>query len=182
MRSGIYTRRWLLTPSIVIIALAVVAWAAPVAPRSAELPDEVKAVAGLERLRMQVLALPEVVRDAGLTEQDLEKQLRGLLLDAGFELVDDDAEEETPPPAVILYVQPAEADTDLRDVIAFGVFLEVKELARIHRIEQDLTLPTATLYAIKLCQKDALKSRIPKTVDEVIKSFLVAQQLTEVAR
>ena len=133
------------TTLICPIAFAAAVLAAPVKPEARRAPDELQCLAHINKIFVEFSPLPEVLGDAGVTDADIRRVATRLLTQHGFEI----AEEPTTPKLVVSFR--GMRDDGVSDETGYVVFVEEYQRVLVHRLERDLTLPTATLlgYGVK---------------------------------
>ena len=165
-------RIWLgAVPAIAAAAsLGLIAWAGPMVPEKATLPDEVRCLSGLKTLGTDVdLKSSEPLPE--LTSDTLSILLRELLTDARFETEGADAT-----PRVMLRVD-IQSDADLPGGVAIAVVLELYERVVLQRLESQMTLPVFTIVLSRAAPTRDVEARVDRYVREAVRQFLRGVEL-----
>lgn len=133
-----------------LILLAGLAYAAPVRPTKPRLPDEQRCLAGMEVVAVDIDNLPRDVVAAGVTKDDLRKIMVEKLEENGFTVTT----EPVTPRLVLKILTLREEDRD--DVMSLVLFLDIQQRVKLYRLDEDMTLPTATVPAWQQFPPDEL--------------------------
>lgn len=150
-------------PLLAVAAVLAVS-AAPMIPRTSELSDEARSLAGLLAVDVSMLPLPRMLADRAVNGERLERRFRELLAEGGLEARDDGR-----PPRVVLRVEAA-ADGDHPDTIAVLLIIAVHQGVTVERLGEHLTVPTASMSAMKL----ARESEAQETLEALLRKNLGA--------
>lgn len=132
-----YRRSWILAGSAAVLGLALCLRAGPMLPRPGDLPDEVRCLADIRTLSIEIVPLPP-----GITQQPatLIERIEQVVQRHGFEVVE-------PPhtPRLALQCMVIRDEDTAPGVVAVTAILAVHHRVRLYRLEADMTLPVATV-------------------------------------
>ena len=158
-----YRRRRLIT---VCIGLSVtVGWAcraAPVFPAGAVVPDSVRSLAGLERVRLDVKDNPLGLTRLGVTREGVAARSRSALGQAGIEVIED-----PDLPLLSLLIWTVE-EQRVPDAVAFNVLIEVEQPAHLPRVDRTLRVPTFTYCVLGMDRTSHVGDAVMDTVGAVV--------------
>ena len=128
--------------------------AGPILPGSitTDAPDEARSLAGLKRVRLEVLPLPQLLRDAGVRPSRLGRILVGPLADSGVEVANDP---ELPRVAVKIF---AATDAKQAAAVSIGVVVAVHQSVKVQRLDRQLRVPTASVTTVSLATRDTVRA------------------------
>ena len=165
-------RRGLAAAMIVIIASALTAASAPIRQKPGQLPDELIGLAKIEKVTVTAGPLDELLIDAGLTQKRVRKLAVELLVDAGFEVVEDNDEV----PNLTYSVEIITSDS-LPDIYGYICFVDLYQLVHIPRLERDLVMPTSTLLQHDIRREGGLKEAIEASVEFITEKFIKVERI-----
>ena len=141
---------WVLMLAVVsLTAVALVAIAAPIMPRKTRIPDEMRALAQLEKINIEYQAIPSQLARVGLRKADVQRLVQRRMRQHGFKLVS-----ETDVPGITVSFRAMEDDT-VPGALGHAAFLELRQSVRLMRLEDaSMKLPTATVLAYGLKRDD----------------------------
>src|SRR5690606_19564110 len=114
----------------------------PILPRPQRLPDDVRTLAKIDRVQLQINEPAVHLREAGFTAAKIETDWTRRLQAAGFEVVAA-ADVAQPGDVPILVVETNSAgDTDVPDGVGFTCVLKVHQRVSLDRLEGKLIVPT----------------------------------------
>lgn len=156
---------------ILVTVAAGVVMAAPILPRKPQLPDEVRCLTGLKRVSIAIDPLPQELVAAKVGADRLQAVLREELVRAGFEVVDENI---TPRLIVQCFtvVDPANPET-----IGVTTLLGVNQEVLLKRLDQEMTLPVATVVTTAMGKR----SDLPRVAESEVRR-VVSMLETFVAR
>ncbi len=165
-------RRGLAAAMIVIIASALTAASAPIRQKPGQLPDELVGLAKIEKITVTARPLDEVLIDAGLTRERVRELAVALLVDAGFEVVEDNEQV----PNLTYSVEIITSET-LPDIFGFVCFVDLYQLVHIPRLERDLVMPTSTLLQHDIRRESGLKETIEASIEFITERFIKVERM-----
>ena len=128
-------------------------------------------LAGLDRLRLEVAAIPVELGDLEVTRDDLEAQCRGALRSA---YVDLDGRGDDPVLTLKLYWMSAEA---VPDAVGYVASLRLSQSVRVDRVAQRLSVPTFALVAGNIESRADLAASLEQAVKALLHNFVDARRL-----
>ena len=152
------------------VACVVTAGAAPFVRQRQTLPGELRGLANIRRISLQINPLPAEFREVGLTTKKIMDKAKADLEEAGFEIADFDV---TPR---LVFTALALTDQTVPDAIGFVVFLDIQQHVRILRLEQELIVPTATLSDHGLKKYSALSTGVMERIEATIGRFIAFEK------
>ncbi len=155
--------------TVTIIASALLA--APVGRDFREVPDELRVVANIKQLRVDVALLPAVLTEADVTRRQILEQATAKLTEVGFEVVED---EQAP---LIMFTASTLEDPAMPDIIAYTVFVDVVQKVHLYRLEEDVTVPTATVSVQRLAKRSELVEELDDCIDQALDHFIRAERI-----
>ena len=110
--------------------------------------------------------MPKAFLDAGVREDDLRSRAKELLAEAGITTVPEDV---TPKMSLMFLVlrDPAQDER-----IPFVLFADVQQKVRVHRLGEDLVVPTSTIIAADVVGRDELADVVMRQTALTIGSFI----------
>ena len=150
--------------------------AGPVLPRLPELTDQVKSMADLKRIRIDITPIPELVERSGTTAEQVEKTVRDRLAGAGLE-VEDDAKL----PRVNLTVMVAQ-EPDQPKAVGLAVVIMVYQNATVHRIDRKLDVPTNTVIRHVLTSRSKLADAVARETRTAVELLIDTVRSATIAK
>ncbi|MAE62725.1 MAG: hypothetical protein CMJ18_00510 [Phycisphaeraceae bacterium] len=158
--------------AVLVAALPVVIIAAPLLPTRSVIPDEVRSLARIDEVGLEVWRLPRSLRGAGVDERRIRSILERGLNDAGIRVTQDHTT-----PRIVVKFWPA-TDSKLPDVIAIVLTLDIHQRIAMMRLDQEqMTLPTTSVIARAITTKDKRGGVLMKKVGDA--TDLLVNALTE---
>ncbi|MAE65031.1 MAG: hypothetical protein CMJ18_12240 [Phycisphaeraceae bacterium] len=158
--------------SVSLVGLAITA--APIIPERAKLPEELVSMSELTQLTLELRLLPEELRSAGVREEEVRRQIKTMLADAGMEVV---AADERQIPGLRVAIE-AGLERDLPDIVSLAVFIDIVQKVRVERLDRSLLLPTATVTHHEPKRLDQLDQAVRDFVGFTVRRFIDMQRLT----
>ena len=146
-------------------------WAAPMLPEARDLPDELVALGAIRRVHLEVRPLSDRLHEGGVREQAILDQVRPLLTDAGFEIIEGDA---TPRLRVIVE---AGKDPGLPGIVSLAVFVDIVQKVHLERLDRTLIVPTGTVTHHSPKGSGPLDEAVSEMVETAIQSFIAMERL-----
>jgi hypothetical protein len=152
---------------MILVAMGVgIAVAAPYVPRLRVVSDEERSLARIEQVALVISPLPKEVTRAGLSKEKLHDQIKTKLVEIGYQVT---ADARTTPRLVVTVL--VEADTASPDLLALIMFMDVQQKVRVHRLDSDLVVPTATISELALVGKSNMAQIVKDAADAVVTNF-----------
>ena len=134
------------------IALAWSVQGAPIIskPQKINLPDEVLSLAGINQIQLTISDLPKTLQARGLKKSELHTRItRRLAMEEIYVLNDPSL------PRMDVWFKQL-GDPGRRDAVAFASVVAVFQSVRIHRLDRDMTVPTACFAGGTLLGREKL--------------------------
>ncbi len=160
--------RLLLVLGGALTAFSVVALAAPFLETSSRLPDQVRSLARVESISLQIDLSPELEKRK-ITNRRLLPRWRRRLEDAGYEVRDGaDA-------ALLVLSVSAVTDPNIPDVVAFTPYLALEQKARVGG--DDLRVPTYVdiLVGMVHLEREDLEESVTGALNDMFNRFVQVQ-------
>ncbi len=147
----------------VALGISLAGRAAPILPGSAprDAPDEALSLAGLKRVRIEVLPLPPLLKDAGVRPSNLRQLLIVPLEEAGIKI-----EEEPDLPRIVVKVFMA-TDEQQPQALSIGVVVAVHQRVRVRRLDRSLVVPTATVTQVAQASRETARDAVERELQVV---------------
>ena len=134
-----------------VIALAWGVQGAPIMPKQGvDLPDEIRSLAGIDRVQFTMADLPESLTKKGVRKSEMRRRCIDRLEGDGIEVVDDPAV-----PRVDLWFKQID-DAEQPDASCVVSVIAVFQSVRVNRLNRDLTVPTACFATATLSTRGKL--------------------------
>jgi hypothetical protein len=136
---------WIVGLALILVSLAV--WRAPAAPqlpKPPELPEELHSLALLRRVRLTVESLPDVLKDNGLSSEQMEELFRTHLVEGEFEFGDDGDL-----PHIVVQIMVDEHSSQ-PEALAMAVVMAVHQNVLVERLDERLRAPTTSMSVVRL--------------------------------
>ena len=148
--------------------------AAPLRLKQAELPESVRSLAALDRVRLRV-EVAALLSDIGLTRDYIVNELTNRLTDAGIEVVDND--KEVPE---LLFQGRALMEPKVENGLAYAYLIALRQHSHVMRLDRGLTVPTFVHPVMGLEPMDAATAQSKKNAVRLIEGFIYeVQRATE---
>lgn len=155
-----------LRAAVILLSFALIAvTAAPLLPSRPALADDVRSMADLERVVLEIVTMPPPLREAGIVAAHIRKRWRVKLAEAGIEVVEYDA------PTLRLQVQHL-VDEDVPDAAGLLALLTLSQEVSITRLDERLTLPSYTAYAAGIDAGDQIGPSFRPAILGMVDSFI----------
>lgn len=166
-------RRWIEVAllSALLAGLSLAVRAAPVLPLAPKLPDQMRSLAAVQRLRIAVDPLPPPLQKIGITGESIRQRWRDHLAEAGYKVADpnDDAPKLN---LRIMYL----TDPDVAGAIAYACVLTLEQSARIGLAEEPLNVPTFLTVVMGLEAEERVKSSVYRSARDALRQFMDVQK------
>lgn len=160
--------RALLVLTGALLGAGLVTLAGPMVPARHEMPGEVRSLAELAEVRLDVRPVADLIRADGTEEDDIRSQLSEALRGAGIEVVDDaDA------PALALLVLAVD-EPKVPGGVGYCLLLEVAQEVRIERLAESMPTPTFTSVRLGLEPRGDLRPAIREDLRRLVDRFIHA--------
>ena len=155
-----------------VAGLSLAVWAGPVLMNPApKLPDQVRSLAQVERVRIGIDSIPGAVDKMGITADLIREQWRESLTDAGYEVVESDVDA----PKVNLRIMYL-SDPIVPDAGAYTCVLTVEQAAKIGSADEPLHVPTFLTALMGLEAEKNLKNSLEKAIRDALRQFIEIQK------
>ena len=160
-------RRLTAWTTLILLAMVVgVAVAAPYVRRVRVVSDEEKSLARIEKVALVISALPEEATRGGLRKEKIRAQIKAKLVEIGYQVIAD----ARATPRLVVTVQ-VKSDSASPDSLAVIVFLDVQQKVRVHRLDSDLVVPTATISELALAGKKNVAKIVKDAAEAAVTRF-----------
>ena len=153
----------LLAAAVAIHAL--VAHAEPFIPGKPRVSSEMQTLTGVDRVRVVVSELPEVVARARVDAARIRHDLERSLMDAGVNVVSDDD-------APLLRLSVMAAAKESVDCVGYVMFLSLEQPAHIVRLQKTVSIATWTVANVQVATREELRVSAFDSVNVVVNDFL----------
>ena len=130
--------------------LVAIAYTTPLLPHREKLPDEARCLADIDEVSIEAASLPFLLKDAKLTSDMILKKVKEVLETNGIAV-----SEKSGTPRLKLHAITVTEPQD-QTKVAVIVFIDVIQKVKVLRLDEDLTLPTATVLGRTLTTRDQL--------------------------
>lgn len=156
--------------SLATCMIVLLAGAAPILP-TPHVPDNVRSLAKLDRLRLEIAHVAAELKDAGLDPQELEHEWRRELREAGIDIVED---EDAPR---LWFVANVLNDDSVPEAIAISAILGFDQTIHVPRLGRPLTLPTYTQQYLGMSSKEKLQEEHVRLLKTTMDRFIARVSL-----
>lgn len=146
-------------------ALALLARAAPMLP-AARISNEMQTLAGIQRVILEIAALPEPVVDAGIRPDRIRARWETRLDAAGIALVDRDSD------FTLRLVVVHRVDESMPDGSGYCNLLMLQQPVHVARLHGTLKLPTWTGASVGISADKGLEDAMWRDLDTLIDDFI----------
>lgn len=163
---------------LIVLTIAVVAWSAPVKelPRR-NIPPQIHSLASLDRISIAfAIPLPDELRRAGLSEQEILAACAKELSDAGFEIV---ADRDAPQLRFVVIFATDDQDPQQR---GYALLATLDQAVRVQRLDRTLMLPTYVDLVVGLDPKAQLKRQLKAGFDKLANNLIKRARLADSTR
>ena len=157
--------------SAFVAGLSLAVWAGPLLLNKPELPDQIRSLAQVERVRIGIDSIPGPVAKMGITDESIRDKWRTALTDAGYEVVEPDADG----PKVNLRIMYL-SDPIVPDAGAYTCVLTVEQAAKIGSADEPLHVPTFLTALMGLETEKNLKNSLEKAIRDALRQFIEIQK------
>ena len=161
--------RWL---TVLALALGVwaSAWAGPFINKpKVAMRDEMQGLANLRRVGLFINPLPRLLTGTDVTRDRLRTDIVKTLAGGGIEVL----ERETRPMLVLSVLTTHDRrDPDIHTVI---IFVDIQQRVRIHRLEKDLSVPTATVITFDIGRRSGIAELVEELVRDATTQFMMME-------
>ena len=176
-------RQWTRVPAkpvqvVIVLIIAVVAWSAPIdgVPQR-NIPSQVHSLATLDRISLAFSPpLPDELRRAGLSEQEILAACAKGLSDAGFEIV---AAMGVPQWRMAAILATDDQEPNQR---AYALLATLDQSVRVERLDRTLTLPTYLDLVVGLNAKEDMKKQVKVGFDKMVTNLIKRARLADSTR
>lgn len=130
--------------------LVAIAYTAPLLPHRERLPDEARCLANIDEVSIEAAPLPFLMKDAKLTSDMILNKVREVLETNGIAVSD-----KLGTPRLKIHAMTVSDQQDQAKIAAI-VFIDVIQKVKVLRLDEDLTLPTATVLGRTMTTRDQL--------------------------
>ncbi len=155
--------------TVVCLGLVFAAWATPILPAGQRLPDELLCVRGIENVSIEILRMPMSL-NTGSARRKVKHHFRQALENHGFRV-----DENVTTPRLKLQYWTA-VDHNDPDSVALTTIIGVYQKVTVHRIEQDLVLPGASIVQTAIGPRSQLDDML---IQEVGRATVLLAQVVE---
>ncbi len=173
--------RWLAASHAVtaLVCLTLGAMAAPITYRPMVLPDAIRSMAELERVRVVVEPMSPEFQDLGLTPPRLRIQITHSLERAGIEVVtDDDLKPGEKVPLIALHGS-LSRDPSVQDATGVLIIIKLEQHAHIKRLDEEMIVPTAFAWSHDIRDDATLETGIRSAIESAINRFVQTKHLND---
>ncbi len=163
-------------PGVMILAAALILalaglWvaSAPLMPRRAVAPDDVRSLSGIKKLRLRVGTMPPQLHEAGLDDKEIAGQWRRALIEAGFEVVDDDADPATP---ILELSILGGGDKGVPGGLAFSSTVLLWQPMHLERTNETLHVPTYHRVVAGMEPKETMIETAKNVLNAQVQGFI----------
>lgn len=158
--------------STVVVAcamlIALVAVAAPVVPRRAQLRGDVRSLGKLNKIQLAIHPLPPQLEKRGISRQGIHKAWSTQLQRAGYEVVQDRTGPRLELKAMVV---PGET-TGLRGLYSYTLVLTVQQSASVTRLNEKLIVPTYVNLAVGFEAEAKLRQDVNDGLNYLVQEFI----------
>jgi len=151
---------------LILVLMVVAIQAAPILPQCLRLANEIRCLATISKVSIEIEPLPQLLLDAGVSSGRLEGVIRARLKAASIEV----SQEDVMPRLVLKCV--VVTDPAMPDAIAVILFLDVQQKVDLLRLNKQMVLPTATLLGSAQTKRDGLAFAALRECASATKMFI----------
>ena len=156
----------------VVNLLAAVVWAGPVLfDNKTKLPDEIRSLAAIERVRLRIDPFPAEMEELGVRRETILQKWRQRLRKAGFILTEDTSDPE------LHLVVDFLTDDQVKDAAAFSLIFYLKQPAHVPSVDADLVVPTYSRSLMGLEAKPTLRNPLEGSLLHLVETFIKQHQI-----
>ena len=155
----------------VLNLLAAVVWAGPMLFEKKKLPDDVRSLALIEELRLEIEPFPGEMVDIGVKHEPLRKLWSDRLVEAGYEITE---EKDTPQIRVQMTFT---RDDRVKNGLGFSVVFMLAQPITVEGIEGKLMVPTYVSSALGIETKETIREATEGVLRNLLESFISHQQV-----
>lgn len=153
---------------VVVVVVAAAGWvctAAPIVPGRNRVTNEIRSLAGVERLEVEVKTVSSVLLEMKYPLDRVEERITAILAEHEIETVEDIAA------PVLSLVLLTETSSDHADMVSFTYHLSLEQEVVIERLDEKIFVPTYALVHGSLTTREHLVATMENLLPIVIRHF-----------
>ena len=161
----------------VLLGLHVGGTAAPMMPGRLAMNDEMRSLAAIRVVRLEIGGFGQPLEDAGLESSDIRRSWRAALATAGIEVVS--ARDEAADAPRLEVGGWSTGDERVPDGVGFTLFMKLIQSAHVDRLDETLTVPTYVKITGGLNQRTEAAAAARGLLDLFVQEFTYLARRTE---
>lgn len=156
----------ILAAVILVAAIGLAAWAAPIRPGQQKVPGEIRSLAGLKTVEVVVQPSSALLNEENYSVTDARKKMQDTFKEGGFAF---DSGEGVPTVRLVVLTNVNSAHPD---VVSYTYHLSVEQKAVIERIDESIYVPTYALVWGNVTTREDLLAALDKDLPQVTRHFM----------
>lgn len=157
--------------ALVLILAGLSVWAAPLLPQRLHLTDEIRSLARLERVELNIAHISPTLREVGVDAIAVRESWKQRLEDAGVAI------EESDDLPKLQLVGTALLDKGTPDSIGYCFIISLEQGVEVDRLNQKLSLPTWTGVYTGMKHSDEIAEELDRLLSRIIEEFVYRIEL-----